>query len=150
MEEDVKPSTKTRKRTEDAVADRAKHGDSSPAKRVDTGPTGLTSFGKIAEPSLALLCRDDAQGDKGAKAPRPCLSVIEMRTPPVAGGLLPAGTASTAITIIFSGPISCWTLGEETKERISRTGRKHLAIPCWRRVIKNKSRRTLVFDPGGS
>ena len=48
MEADVK-TDKTRKRTEDAAADRAKHGDSSSVRAVD-GPMSLTSFGKIAKP----------------------------------------------------------------------------------------------------
>ena len=69
MEVDVTPDTKTRKRTEDAAADRAKHGDSSSAKRVDASPTSSTSFGMTAE-SPALLCRDYALVDKGAEAPK--------------------------------------------------------------------------------
>ena len=36
MEADVKPDTKTRKRTEDAAADRAKHGDKSSSARSIT------------------------------------------------------------------------------------------------------------------
>ena len=48
-EADVEPDTKTRKRTEDSAADRVTNGDSSSA-RINHGPTGLTSFGMIAEP----------------------------------------------------------------------------------------------------
>ena len=52
-EADVEPDTKTRKRTEDDAADRVMNGGSSSARRVDDGPTSLTSFSKIAEPPLA-------------------------------------------------------------------------------------------------
>ena len=47
-EADVKSNMKTRERTENAAADRAKHGDNSSA-RVDGSPTCLTSFGMIAD-----------------------------------------------------------------------------------------------------
>ena len=97
---DVKPDTKTRKRTEDTEADRAKYGDSSSAKRVDAGPTSSASFGMIAE-APALPCRDDALDDKGAKAPKPCLSPMEMRTLIATGGILTARTVFTATRTIF-------------------------------------------------
>ena len=45
-EADVKTGTKTRKRTEDAVADGEKDGYISSA-RAENGPMSLTSFGKI-------------------------------------------------------------------------------------------------------
>ena len=83
--------------------------------RVDYGPMSLTSFGMIAEPP-ALLCRDDALVDQGAVAPTPCLSLGEMRMIITAGGLLPAGTASTAMRTIFSRPLPSWTLDEKTKK----------------------------------
>ena len=116
MEADVKPNTKTRKRTENAAADQAKHGDSSSAKRVDAGLTSSTSFGMIPEPPT-LPRRDDALVDKGAEAPKPCISPVKMRTLTAAGGLLPACTASTAMMTIFSRALPSWTLGEETKEK---------------------------------
>ena len=50
-EADVDQTLKTRKRTEGAATDRAKHGDSSCA-RVDDGPTSVTSCSMIAEPLL--------------------------------------------------------------------------------------------------
>ena len=79
-EADVKPDTKTRKRTENAAVDRVLNGDSSSA-RVDDGPTSLISFGMIGE-SLALpIFRDDALVDKGAEAPKSYRSPVEMRTP---------------------------------------------------------------------
>ena len=52
-EADVEPDTKTRKRTEDAAADRAKHGDNSSFDRVDDGQTCLASFGRTTEPLFA-------------------------------------------------------------------------------------------------
>ena len=45
------------------------------------------------------LLKNDALVDKGAAAPKPCLSPVERHTT-AAGGLLPAGTASTAMRTI--------------------------------------------------
>ena len=145
---DVKPDSKTHKRTEDAVADRVMNGNSSTARRVYDGPTSLTSFGRIAE-SPALPFRDDVLVDKGAEAPKPCLSPVEMRTQTAAGGLLPAVTASIAMRTIFPRPLSFWTLGEETKERTNRTTLNQLSPRCWRKVLRTKPRQTLMFDLGG-
>ena len=66
MEADVKPDTKTRKRTENAAADRAKQGDKSSSARVDHDPMCLTSFGDDSTEPPALPCRKDALVDKGA------------------------------------------------------------------------------------
>ena len=96
-EADVELDTKTRKRMEGAAAaDRAKYGESVSA-RVDDGPTSLTSFGTIAKPLVKAPEKfiDDALVHKGAEASKPCLSPVKMHTPVAAGGLLPAGTAST-------------------------------------------------------
>ena len=133
MEVDVPNDKKTRKRTEDTAADQAKHGDICSAKRVDTDPTSSTSFGMTAEPS-AVPHRDDILVDKSTAAPKPCLSPVEMRKLTTAGGLLPAGTASTARRTIFP---------RQTKKSNSRTNIQ-LATPGW------KSMQTMVFDPGGS
>ena len=89
--------------------------DSSSA-RVNGGPTSLTNFGIIAEPP-ALPSVNDVLVEKGAEAPKPCPSSVEMRTPTAAGGLLPAGTASTAMWIIFSPPLPSWTPGDKIKEK---------------------------------
>ena len=83
-------------------------GDSSSA-RVDYGSTSLASFGTIAEVSAPETSIRDALVDKGAEAPKPCLPPAEMRTPTAAGGLLPAGIASTATRTTFSRPLSSWT-----------------------------------------
>ena len=105
MEADVRPDTNTCKLAEDAAADQAKHGDRCSAKRVDAGPTSLTSFGKIAEPSLAPeKYISDALVDKSTAAPKPCLSPVEMRTLTAAGDLLPANTASIATRTLFHQP----------------------------------------------
>ena len=101
MEADVKSDTKTHKRTEDAAADRAKHGDKSSSARVDPDPMCLTSFGDDSTEPPALPCMDDAMIDKGAEAPKPRLSPVEMHTLTAAGGLLPTGTASTARRTVF-------------------------------------------------
>ena len=111
MEADVETDKKTGKRTEGATStDRAKHsGDSSSTRRVDNGPTSLTSFGKIAEPPLAPeTCIGDALVNKGAEAPKPHLPPVKVRMlSSAAGGLLPAGTASTAMSTLFPPP-SLW------------------------------------------
>ena len=87
---------KTRKRTEStATAEGVISGDSSSAQ-VDTDPIRLISFGDDFTGSPALPCsRDDALVDNGAVVPKPCLSPAEIRTQTAAGGLLPAGKAST-------------------------------------------------------
>ena len=101
-EADVPIYTKTCKRVEGAAADQAKHGDSCSAKKVDPDLMCLTSFGDDSTKPPALPCfRDDAMVDKSAPAPKPRLSPVEMRTLTAAGGLLPAGTASTATRTIF-------------------------------------------------
>ena len=95
MEADVTLDSKTRKRTKDAAADRVICGGNS-SVQVDPDPMCLTSFGDDFNRPLALPHRDDALADKGAAAPKPCLSSLEMPTLTAAGGLLPAGTASSA------------------------------------------------------
>ena len=120
MEAAVPTDTTTRKRTEDAAADQAKHRDSCSANQVDPDPMCLTSFGDDSIGPLALpCCKDGALVDKCAAVPKPCISPVEMRTPTVAGGLPPAGTASTAMKTIFSRPCFSWSLGE-IKKRTSR------------------------------
>ena len=124
--------------------------DSTSAK-VDGGPTRLTSLGMIAEPP-ALPCRDDALVNKGAEAPKPCLSPMEVRTPTAAGSLLPAGTVSTAMKTIFPPP-PLWDFCPTEERNFTRT----YAIQTyttynsfWKiKVLETKSRQTLVFDPGG-
>ena len=102
MEADVTPDTKTRKRMKDAAADRAKLRNSCSTKRVDGGPTSLTSFGmKAKSPALPS---DGALVDKGAASPKPCISPVDARMLTAAGGLLPTGIASTATRRIFHQP----------------------------------------------
>ena len=106
--------TKTRERTEGAAtAAQAMHGDTFSANRVDPDPKNSTIFGVIAEP-LALPCREDVLTENGAAVPKPCLSPLEMRTPTVAGGLLPAGTTSTATRTTFDQPPLRFYSTEET------------------------------------
>ena len=103
---DVETDKKTRKRREDAgAADRAKHnGDSSSARRIDDGPTILTSFGKIADPPLAPgKCIGDVLVNKGAETPKPHLPPVEVRMLSSATvGPLPAGTVFISLRTIFS------------------------------------------------
>ena len=147
MEVDVRSDTKTRKRTEDVMADQAKHGDNFCAKRVDAGPPmRLTSGDDFAEPP-ALSCRDDAMVDKGAPAPKPCLSPVDMRTLTATGGLLLAGTASTATMAIFH-QLPLWFC--PTEDMNSRTSIQYVTTyysSFWK-VLKTKARQTLMFDPG--
>ena len=109
----------------------------------------LISFGDDSTEPSALPCRDDAMVDKDAEAPKLCLSPVEIRTPTAAGGLFPAGTASTAMRTIFFRPLPSWALGEETNERTNRANFNQLAPACWKRVIQTKSRQILVLNPGG-
>ena len=125
-EADVPTDKKTYKRAEGAVADQAKHGDSCSEKRVDMSPKSSTNFGITAKPP-ALPRRNDVLVDKSTAAPKPCISPVQMRTITAAGGLLPAGTASTAMRTIFPRPHFSWSLSEETKKRNSLTISLHPA-----------------------
>ena len=109
----------------------------------------LTSSGDHFTDTPALPRRDGVLVNKGAAAPKSCLSPVEMRTLTAAGGLLPAGTASTSMRTIFPRSPFSRSIGKETNKTNSQTN-KQLPSPCWRRVIETKSRKTLVFDPGGS
>ena len=121
-EADVEPDTKARKRTEDAAADRAKHGDRSSSFRVDHDPMCMINFGDDStEPPAPKKSVGDALVDEGAEALKPCLLPVEMRTPTAAGGLLLTDTASAAMRTIFPQPFFSWSLGEENKEKFGRT-----------------------------
>ena len=151
---DVTKDAKTRKRTEGAAtAERVISGYNSSAE-VDPDPICLASFGDDSTGPPALPCsRDNALVDNGASAPKPCLSPVEMRTRTAAGGLLPAGTASTATRTIFLRPLFSWSLVGETKKRICRTSIQYVSFysSFWKvKVLEATSRQTLVFDPGGS
>ena len=113
-EADVETNTKTRKCTEGAATDRAKHGDTS-STRVEDGPTSQTSFGDDIKPPDLPICRDDALVSEGAGAPKPCLSPGEVCMSKPTGGLQLASTASTTIRVIFPPPPLYWSLGETIK-----------------------------------
>ena len=120
MGADVTAHRKTRGCTEGAAAAvQAKHEDSCSAKRVQAGPTSLTSSGMKAEPP-ALPRSDDVLVDKGATTPKPCLPPTEMRTLTTAGGLFPSGKASTTVRTIFPRPFFSWSLVGETKKQTCR------------------------------
>ena len=122
--------------------------DSSSERRVDDGPKSVTSLGMIAEPPASQQCIKDALVNKSAETSKPQLPPVKVRMlSSAAGGLLPAGTASTAMRTTFSRPLPSWTLGGETKERSSRTNLNQLAPLCCREILKTKSRQTLVFEP---
>ena len=117
MEADVETDKKTRKRTEDAAANRMKNGGSSSA-RIDDGPTSLTSFGMIAKFLLMTpeKCIGDVLVDTDAEAPTPYLPPMEMRMLlSTSCGLLSTDTACTAMKTCFSPSPLSWTLGHKTK-----------------------------------
>ena len=121
IEADVKSDTKTRNRSmENTVADQAKHEVSCSASQVDPDQMCLTSFGDDSTGPPALPCsRNATLIDKGAAAPKPCLSPMEMRTLTVTCGLLSAGTASTATMTIFHQPPLWFCLTDEISSRTS-------------------------------
>ena len=105
MEVDTISDKKTCKLTEDATADGVMSGNNS-STQVDHDSMCLTSFGDDStEPPALPCCRKGLLVDKGAAAPKLCLSPVETRMLVAAGGLLPAGTASTAARIIFHQPL---------------------------------------------
>ena len=118
MEADIKSDTKPRKHTKDAAADRVISGDNSFAQ-VDPDQMCLTSFGDDSTEPLALPRRDDALVDKGVAAPKPCFSSVEIRTLTATGGLLPAGTASSATWPNFHQPPLWFCPTEEVDFRTS-------------------------------
>ena len=138
-EANVEPGKKTRKRTEGAVAaDQAKHKrDSSSVKRVDDGPTSLTSFGKIAESPLAAeKCIGDILVNKGATVSKPHLppgggayAIIHRRWPTARQHSLYSDEDH------FSPTAFSWSLGEEPMKRSSPTNFTQLVPLCWREVV---------------
>ena len=144
--------TKTRKRTENAAADQElKHEDSCSANQADPDPMCLTSFGRDSAGLLAFPClRDDALVKKGAAAPKPCISPVEMRTQTTTGGLLLTGTASTATRTIFDQPPLWFCLTEEICSRTSIQYATYYSSLWKMKVLETKSRQTLVLDPCGS
>ena len=98
--------------------------------------------------------------ENGAAATKSCLSSLEMRSPTAAGGLLPAGKASTTTRITFYQPRLRFCSTEETNAERTSTQcplyynstfwLNQLPAPSWRRVIQTKSRQNMIFDPGRS
>ena len=119
MKADVPADEKTREHTEGAAkAVQAMHGNSFSANRVDPDPMYSTSFGVKDEPP-AFPCRDDILAENGAAVPKSCLSPLEMHSPTAAGGLLPAGMASTATRTTFRQLPLWFCLTEETISKTS-------------------------------
>ena len=93
---------KTRARIDDGVTDE-KTGNISSA-RVDDETMSHTSSGNLefTEPSAITKCSYDALVDKGAEAPKPRHSPMEMcMLTPTAGGVLHAGSAYKTQGTIF-------------------------------------------------
>ena len=141
MKEDGPADTKTRERTEGAAtAVQAMHEDSF----LSTGSSTLS------------FSRDDTLVDNGATAPKLCPSPLKMRSPTAAGGLHPAGIASTATRTTFNQPTLRFYSTEETNSKrasiqyalhYSCFWRNQLDAPSCRRVIETKSGQNLVFHP---
>ena len=158
MGADVPADKKTSEHTEGAaIVVQAKHGVSCSAKRVQAGPISSITFGVKAEPP-ALPCRDDVLIENGTAAPKSYLSPLEMRTPIAAGGLLAAGTTSTATrTTLYQLPLwFCPT--EDIHLRTSIQNASYYSsfwwinnqqAPFWPRVIETELGKNLVFNPGG-
>ena len=74
---------------------------------VEDGPTSLTSFGMITEPPAPEQCIDDALvNNNGAEGLKPHLPLVEVcMLSSTAGGLPPAGTASTAMRAILPSTV---------------------------------------------
>ena len=123
---------KTRNPMEDVAAEQVISGDNFSAE-VDTDLICLTSFGDNSTGPPALSCsRDDVLVDNGAVAPKPCLSPAEMRTRTAPDGSLPAGTASTAMMIIFPSRF----LLEPSVKRLRKelAGQTITSLRYWRKV----------------
>ena len=97
--------------------------------------------------------------ENGAAAPKSCLSPLEICSPTTAGGLLPAGMATSATKIAFHQLPLWFCLTKETNSKTSVVYVSYFnnfgwinnqQVPFWPRVIETKSRQNLVFDPGGS
>ena len=120
-EADVPSDTKNRQRMEGAAAAvQTKDGDSCFANQIHPDPVCLASFGDVSTRPPALpSSRDDALVGNGAAAPKSCLSPVEMRMLTAAGGLLLAGTVSTATMITFSQLLLWFCPTEEIHLRTS-------------------------------
>ena len=88
----------------------------------------LASFVDDSTKPPTIPRMDDVSVNEGAAVPKPCLSPVEMRMLTAAGGLLPAGTASTEIGTTFPRTLFSRSLGE-TKKSTRRTNNQ-LAPPC--------------------
>ena len=151
MEADVPSDIKTRERTESAaVAVQAKHGDSCSAKRVRAGPTSSTSFGNDFTGLPVVPCsRDDALVGNGAAVPKSCLSLLNIRTPTAAGGLLSAYTVSTTTRTTFYQPPLRFCSTEGTNLRTSNQYATNYSSFWKMKVLQTNSMQTLMFDAGG-
>ena len=74
----------------------------------------LDHFRRESEPP-APPCSDDVVVESGAKAPKSCLSPLEIRITTAAGGLLPTSKISTATKTTFDHPTFWFCLTKEIK-----------------------------------
>ena len=161
MEADGPANTKTRVRTEGAAtAVQTIHGDSCTAQKVQDEPKTSISFGVKAEPP-DLPYRDGVLIEDGAAAPKSCLPSLEMRSPTVAGGLVPTGKIFKATETTVNEPLFQFysTKEENSKKKKIWTSissawydssfcKLLAALPALR-VIETKPMQNMTFDPGG-
>ena len=137
------------------------HGDSCSADRVD--PDSICSISSGCDctgPPTPLYSGENALVDNRAAAPKSCLPPLEMRSPTVAGGLLPTGEVSTATRTTFNQPPALRFY--LTKEMDSKTNLRTRiiyvsydssflpAVHSCRGVIETKSGENRMFNPDGS
>ena len=99
--------------------------------RVGDDPMSRTSFGdqEYTEPSALTKCSDDALVDKGTEAPKPRLSLVEMRMlTPAAGDLLHAGSAYKTQGAIFPPRPLFVEFSEKTEKRYTGTTARHTFV----------------------
>ena len=114
------PNEKTRERTEGAALKQFKRCMGIAFLRTGSIPTQeVLPASMVTPPDLRLsVFKDDALVGNDAAAPESCFSPLEMRSATAAGGLLPAGKASTTTRITFYQPRLRFCLTEETNLRI--------------------------------
>ena len=114
-------------------------------------PDEFESLGKIAKPlSAPEKCIGNALFNEVAEVSKMHLQLVEMcMLSFAAGGLLPAGTASTTEPSFPYHPLS-WSLGETKKTAKHSNVINHrmsvnqLACPSWRKVVQTKKAKSGV------
>ena len=151
MKADVLEDKKIRESTEDFAQDGRLR--DIPSDRVHD-PMRLTIFGdQDYTETPALPCRDDALVNQGHEVAKPCLSPVEIRKSTSTGSLLHAGTTSITKTqgTNFPPQLLSWSFRGTSEEKNNCTRQTFAKYNrSWHpKVIETKSRKNMVFDPGG-